>query len=205
MNKLKFGYFCSLDTVYQQIAQDYLVASLKKFNTLPLEIITTNYGNWNRNVAEKPKAVLELLSKIGRDECLLLLDADATIEKWPVLLEEIPQEYDIAFHMLSWRSWYGYESDQYELLTGTMFFRNNDRVKKLCEEWYQIASTTCEWEQKVLQKILSNHPVSVWELPVEYCFMKSRPGGLDPLIKLDPVILHYQLSRYYKKNVKGLA
>lgn len=202
-NKFQFGYFYTKDTPYQQLGKDYLEKSLKKFQVKPLVTETENYGNWTRNVAEKPKAVLDQLDQIDKDECLIFLDADCIVEKWPILFEEIPLDEDIAYHTLSWKQWYGYQTETLELLTGTMFFRNNYRVRELCEHWHQEAIKSGLWEQQVLQSIIESHHISIYHLPLSYCYMNSRPGGLPPLHKIgEPYIIHYQKSRELKKEIR---
>ena len=202
-NKWRIGTFFTVDTPYQQVYYDYLEKSCKKFNIQPWFMITENYHSWYRNVAEKPKAILNMLNENEKDVCLVFLDADATIEQHPTLFDEIPEEYDIAYHTLNWNEWYGYKAQRpvMELLTGTMFFRNNNKVKKLCQEWYEKAIETNTWEQKVLQKIIKNHNLKIYDLPLEYCYMKSRPRNQEPLVKLDPIILHHQVSRELKRKL----
>lgn len=195
------GYYTG-NTPYEHIIREYLETSCIK-HKIPFTIAgIPDYGSWYKNTAYKPKFVMEMLNSNPKDECIVLLDADSTIEKYPILFDEIPEEYDIAFHVLDWNSWYGHTNNIKELLTGTMFLRNNDKVRKLCEEWFDIAWNTMEWEQKVLQKILDKHDVKCYNLPIEYCYMKSRPGDLEPLVKADPIILHYQASRKYKRSVR---
>ena len=203
VNKIKIGTFYTKNGLYEQISKNYLQKSLDKFSISPLITETSNYGNWTRNVAEKPKAILEQLGRLEEDECLVFLDADCTVEKWPTLFEEIPADYDIAYHTLSWKQWYGYATETLELLTGTMFFRNNDKVKKLCEHWYNESVKSRQWEQKVLQSIISSHNMTSYPLPLSYCYMNSRPGGIDPLHFIpEPHIIHYQKSREYKRRIK---
>jgi len=211
MNKFIIGAFVTKDSPYEKILVDYLIKSIKDIKTKTNKdisfdfIITPNYRSWYRNVAEKPKVILEMLSLAkNKDTCLVFLDADAEVLKYPKLFEEIPEEYDIAFHTLNWNIWYGYKNEPpvKELLTGTMFFRNNPKVQYLCQEWYKEAIKTREWEQKVLQRIIIAHDIKIYELPLEYCYMKSRPGDREPLVKLNPVILHHQASRELKRKLK---
>ncbi len=200
MNNLVFGAFFTDKTMYEQICNDYFTKSIGKFKLCACTIRAMNYGNWHRNVAEKPKIILNILNNLtNADMDLVFLDADATIEQKPILFETIPKEYDIAFHTLDWKTWYGYkDSNVKELLTGTMFFRSNDKTKDLCREWYAEAIKTKIWEQKVLERILPNHDLKIFDLPLSYCYIKSRPQNQEPLVKLDPVILHHQVSREFK-------
>jgi len=204
MNKFSIGSFYTLATPYKQIWETYLSESCKKLNITSHVFSTPNYGTWHRNVAEKPRVIREMLDLLlESDECLVFLDADCTIEKYPALFKTIPEEYDIAFHTLNWNTWYGYKDNpaKMELLTGTMFFRNRQKVKDLCAEWYDVAQKTREWEQKVLSSIIHKYNLKIYPLPIEYCYIVSRPKGQKPLVEVDPVIIHYQKSREFKRKI----
>ena len=192
--------FYTQDTVYQKMFEDKLLPTMLKYDIDFRMIRTKSKGSWLKNVAEKPKTILDTLNETDRD--VVSVDVDATFEKEPILFDNIPEGYDIAFHTLDWNRWYGYSQTPptMELLTGTMWFKNNDKVKALCKEWYEKAKTSGEWEQVVLSKVIKKHDVKIYPLPIEYCFINSRPRGLEPLVKCDPVIIHYQASRETKKG-----
>jgi len=195
------GYYTD-NTPYEKIINEYLKLSCIE-HEIPFTIAgRPNQGDWYKNTAYKPMFALEMLNSIPKDKCIVLLDADSTVEKYPILFDEIPEEYDIAFHTLDWNSWYGHNNNIKEVLTGTMFLRNNKKVKDLCYEWHIIAKNTNTWEQKVLQKLLDKRDIKCYDLPIEYCYMKTRPRGQEPLVKVDPVILHYQASRILKRSVR---
>jgi len=203
MNKFCVGAFYTDATPYHYIWQDYLLKSCEKFRIKNHVFAAPNYGSWHRNVAEKPRIIGEMLDLLTIDEeCLVFLDADATIEQYPKLFEEIPSKYDIAYHTLNWNTWYGYDNKPatMELLSGTMFFRNRKKVKEMCFEWYKEAKKTNKWEQKVLAEIIGKYNLKTYPLPLEYCYPISRPKGKEPLVKLDPVILHHQKSREFKRK-----
>lgn len=188
---------------YEGIYEQYLKKSCQNLGLEDKLIIypIADQGSWTRNTAQKPKILLDYLTKNpDKEETIILLDVDATIEKYPTLFDDISEQYDIAFHTLNWATWYGHSVANHELLTGTMFFRNTEAVRKLCKQWYEEAMKGDRWEQKVLETIIPNSNVIVYPLPLSYCYIKTRPGNLEPLIKLDPVILHHQLSRVMKRR-----
>lgn len=206
-NKWYIASYFTLETMYSEVYRQYLKRSCERLGLTDRLICMqiADQGDWYKNTAEKPNIILNILSSMKEDDCLVFLDADATIEQYPILFDEIPHEYDIAFHRLSWKSWYGHEVENKELLSGTLFFRNNKRIRKLCEEWYKRASNSREWEQKILQSLMEERPeIKAYELPLEYIYIKTRPGDLEPLVKLEPVILHHQMSRFFKKGVKRI-
>jgi hypothetical protein len=208
------GTFVTENSPYEQIFEEYLGKSLIKMKEAygldSIVVKEKHKGDWTKNVAEKPRVILDVLesmNKLNDDRLLLFLDADATIERYPYELEQVGKEYDIGLHYLDWRTWYNYQnSNVKELLTGTMFFRYNDRVKLLLKEWHAKAVQTQKWEQKVLESIMENHKknLTLYEFSVEYCYIKTLPTGREPFVKCDPVILHHQVSRKMKKVMRRL-
>lgn len=199
MNKWILGTFVTENTPYEEVFEQHLKKSIDKHNLRYLIAKVPNSRSWNKNVAQKPYIILDQLGQIGDNECLVFLDADSEINHYPKLFDEIPDEYDLAYYTLNWRQWYGYSQDYFELLTGTMFFRNRAIVKSLCWEWYNQSIKSHMWEQKILQDVIKDFKVNAYPLPIEYCFMNSRPGGLKPLVDCNPIITHFQVSRDLKK------
>lgn len=202
LNEFIIATFFTKNTPYEEVYHTHLSTSLDKYAFFREIVQIENKGSWRENVAQKPKIILDLLERTSGP--IVFLDCDATIEQYPHLFHTIPLTYDIAFHYLSWEDWYGYKGDKTkELLTGTLFVRNNNKMKLLCEQWYNEAKTKHEWEQKSLARILSKRTdIKVYHLPLSYCYIKTRPRGQEPLIKLEPIILHHQCSRQLKKLIR---
>ena len=191
------------NTPYEEVYYNYLLPSLEKFKLRFYVKEITSLGSWYKNTAYKAKFILESLEKLNTN--VVYVDVDAKILKYPKLFKEIPEEYDLALHHLSWRLFYGYKnSKEEELLTGTIFARPNNKVKEICQLWYEEAIKTNEWEQKVLARILEKRQdVKIFELPVEYCMPYSRPRNQPLLIDdFDAVIKHFQKSREYKRIIR---
>ena len=201
MNNFYIVCFATENTPYVEIMKDKLQKSLDKLNLKYSIDIVPNQRNWYLNTAYKSKYIIDKLNQLNSD--VVWIDADATVEREPKLFYEIPEEYDIAFHYLSWNLWYGHQArrDVKELLTGTMFFRNRQIVKDLCKEWHEEAVRTKEWEQKVLARVIKNYNLNIYELPLEYIYIDTLPNGQKPKIKLNPVIRHYQASREWKRKI----
>ena len=204
MNKVKFGTFYT-EGPYEEVFKTYLLPSCEKFGIEPLVVKIKNQGSWLKNVAEKPNAILELLKNhITNGECLVFLDADATLESYPKLFEEIPLENELAYHTLNWNEWYLYKNNPpvMELLTGTMFFRHSANIESLCNDWYNDAKTSNTWEQQSLAQVIKRYTqIKVFDLPVTYTYMKTLPDGREPNVKETPIILHHQKSRELKRRV----
>ena len=189
--------FVSKNTPYEQVANELLIPTLKKFN-LPYDIDYMEHrGSWINNVQHKPIFLKNMLLK---HKCpIVSLDADATIEKNPVLFETLT-DYDMAFHYLDWRMWYRKNYDKKELLGGTMYLNYNDKVLKFLDRWIIKQSEKIEYAQKVLQPlILNNTDLKIYELPLTYCFINC---ARFPKIKKEAVIIHHQKSRQYRKRMK---
>lgn len=187
-------------TVYEEVMNELLLPSLKKWK-LKYDIQgIKNKGSWSLNTAMKSKFIIDMLNKHNDD--VIFLDADATIEQKPILFNNISKKFDIACHYLDWGTWYK-KTNKKELLSGTILLRNNNKVKKLCKEWHENAINNSRWEQLILADILKERKdIKVYELPLSYCYIKSLPNGKDPFVKLNPVILHHQVGRKYKRNIQ---
>lgn len=202
MNKVIFSTFYTKDTVYENVYKQYFQTSLMKWGYMCSVLPVDKIGDWYANVAQKPKIIKHLLKQIHEDgfDTLVFLDADSVIMREPSLFFSLDKSFDIGYHVLEWDKWYNRPGDTTkELLTGTMVFRYNDRVLGLLDEWYQRAVETKVWEQKVLQQCIGYHDLKKVILPLEYCFINSLPNGKQPHVSCDPVIAHYQVSRYAKR------
>ena len=203
-NSFLIASYSTKDTPYEKVMEDYLLDSIDKLKEKISYTISSvpDLGNWHKNTEFKPKFLLNMLNENKMYDAVVFLDADARVKKYPKLFEEIPKEYDIAAHFLDWKTWYGHSNGIMELLSGTLFLRNSNKVKKLVEHWYKKASTGNQWEQKALAFVLKFHPeIKVYNLPIEYCYINTLPNGDKPRVKVDsPVIVHYQVSRELKRR-----
>lgn len=186
---------------YEEVANEYLIPSLIKFN-LPYCIYKRpNKKNWNLNTRYKAEVILEALETLGTD--IVLIDVDATIEKEPTLFYNISK--DLAVHYLDWElHWHGVSNQNVlQLATGTMYLRNNQKITDLVRNWIIEQEKTIDFlEQKVLENLLlHNKNIKVCNLPVEYCVIPKHDLTIPDYIG-EPVILHHQISREVKKGGK---
>lgn len=144
-------------------------------------------GSWQKTVSYKPEMILKYLK--CQDKNVVFVDADATIEKDPVLFDSL--DCDVAFHRLRWKS-------RNELLGGTLFFKNCDKSRSLCEKWlYECQDNFQRWDQEKLDIIISKQDdLRILELPTEYCGIFDHPEchGKELVIK------HWQASRRLRKD-----
>jgi hypothetical protein len=194
--------FITISTPYEEILSKYLLPSLEKFNIPHYIEAIENQGSWLRNVTQKPRVILNAMEKFPHMN-IVSLDVDCEILQFPQLFLEIPEEYDFACHTLDWDSWYGYTNHIKEILSGTCWIRNNDKMKELVTNWFSRATSSNEWEQKVLASVLKEMNIKVFELPIEYVWIDTLPDGSPPYVKPsgDIVIRHFQKSRQLKRQI----
>ena len=183
---------------YEDVMNSHLLPSLLLFN-LPYYILPMeNKHNWHENTKQKIDFILKALKENSPDS-VVWIDADAKIENYPSLFYEIPEEYDIGVHTLDWKEQYGKEGS--ELLSGTVFLRNNKKVEELVKLWKKYANETCQWEQRALERAIKELDIKVYKLPKDYCYITTIPSGQPPKVIIDnPIISHWQVSREVKKN-----
>ena len=192
--------YYSKNTHYKEIAETHIHPSLHQFNLNHDIVEVENFGTWKLNTAYKPTFILNMLEKHNQD--LVYVDVDAIIKEYPVLFNEIPKEYDLGVHYLSWKIQYNsIHRDKYELLSGTIFIRNNAITKRLLQHWQSIINQ-CIQDQKALAKAITSFPLlKIFKLPRKYCYITINPNGKKPMNSLEnPVICHYQASRKYKRR-----
>lgn len=196
--------FYTSSTPYEDVFYQYLQPSLIKFS-IPYIIKTIeNKGSWLKNVAEKPRILLESLEENPNIENFVHLDVDAEILEYPSLFDTIGNNCDFGCHYLNWWQWYGHSPGVKELLSGTLFLKNNDKIKVLLKDWSNYSLKYDRWEQAVLEKVIKLHTdLKIYELPLSYIYIKTLPGGQKPRINVEnPVIVHNQISRKMKKIIR---
>lgn len=151
-------------------------------------------GSWVRNCAQKPKIILEMLSRFPEED-LVYLDVDARIRSYPRLFQSIPRDTTIGVHFRETK----------ELLSGTIYLRNSPECQRLVQLWLveQITNPN-EWDQKTLQHVLEREKFRIHQLPPTYCQIFDTMKGPEP-----PVIEHFQASRRFKtlinEGTKGVG
>ncbi len=201
-NEIIYISYYTKNTPYQKVMETRLLPSLKKFNLIHDIEAVEDFGNWQKNTSYKAQFVLQKL--LQHEKTVIFIDADATIEKYPSLFAQIPLEFDIAVHYQDfykqWRN--DLCGKRFDLLTGTIMFRYNERVLSLVRKWVERTKTSTIWEQKVLQKLTEeNKDLKIYKLPVEYCTVIKHKGEIPGYIKKEDVVIkHHQASRRLKNR-----
>lgn len=192
--------YATKNTPYVDVMNERLLPSLKRWNLDHDIVYPEDKLSWAANTAMKSQIIKDMLLKHKQSVCFI--DSDATIEKYPELLYNIEQDYDLGFHLLNWYGfWRGEWSNtsKMELLSGTMLWNYNDKVLALLDEWIEKVNSNIQvWEQRVLQEIVSDRKdLTILPLPAEYCCVVKQDYSIPVHIE-EPVIIHWQASRKYK-------
>ena len=173
-----------------------LVKSLCDFN-LPYFISPiTDQGGWIRNVQYKPTFLKKMMNQI--DTNLVYLDVDAMVCGYPFLFDTLDRDntVNLAVHTLD-HSEFKRTGRKPEMLSGTLFLRNNDEVRKLLDSWIAVCKNSPTiWDQKALEVAIKALNFQYSDLPPEYCTIFDYMNSVQK-----PVIKHYQASREVKANV----
>ncbi len=183
------------NTNYQTLSEN-LRQSLERFS-LPYHLESVpDLGSWEKNTHYKAIFLRKCLSE--KTQNLLYVDVDAVFKLYPTLIPNL--ECDIAYRTENFR----WRSD--EALSGTIFLRNNQRVKDFVDRWIQLNEQTPAqrhlpetWEQKNMQRAQREFKnLSYFNFPPEYTFVFDHTRRMYPT--LNPVIEHYQESRNMERN-----
>ena len=183
------------NTSYQDLAEK-LKKSLQNFN-LPYYIESIkDQGSWEKNTHYKAYFIKNCLET--KEQNLLYVDVDAVFKQYPSLIDSL--DCDIAYRTQDFR----WRKD--EALSGTIYLRNNDRVKRMVNRWIEINQKTPAermkpetWEQKNMQTAQREmSDVIYYNLPPEYTFIYDHMRAMYPGIH--PVVEHYQESRNVHRN-----
>ena len=181
-------------TPYAEVAHKFLMPSVLDIKVKSDIRGVSNLGSWQKNTSYKPRFIREALDR--QTENIVFVDCDAQILKYPDIFENIPEQYNIAAHVLDRKLWYNNGADGKELLSGTMFIRNTKHTKAIVEVWAKRCEISINWEQTVLQTLLDEMKIEVYCLPVGYCYIATMPDGSEPHVKCDDIIIkHHQMSR----------
>lgn len=190
MNWVVVGYYTK-GTIYEGKSRIF-TDSLDKFK-IPHDIqAVANLGDWYANTCYKPTFLREMLKK-HNPRSIVYVDCDAEFLKFPELFDELcnDQSVNVGVYVFD-RSCYSKSVRGFEVLSGTVFLKNNELVAGLVEKWEaECKANSKVWDQKSLEKVLAGN---FHVLPGEYCKIFDRMQHIT-----DPVIVHYQASRQVRK------
>jgi hypothetical protein len=182
--------YYTLGNQYEQLSEN-LTKSCNELN-LPLFLKPIeDLGSWEKNTHYKASFIQVCLGKFQKN--LVYVDVDAVFRSYPKIFEDL--NYDIAYRTenFRWRS--------NEALSGTLFLRNNDRVKSFVQTWIDLNNENPAdklrpdtWEQANMQRAMTKSKgIKYYNLPPQYTYIFDHTKALYPGIT--PVIEHFQASR----------
>jgi hypothetical protein len=147
-------------------------------------------GSWALNCGMKPSVIARAMEE-WPDRNILYVDIDARIKNTGrVWAQFSDMDSDFAAH------WLGLKN---ELLSGTLFFKNNERTRQLVNHWIAAQAEAPEVkDQETLASTLQTYAkllkIKVARLPANYTriFDRKEQEGAEPYIE------HFQASRKYK-------
>ena len=184
---------------YQKILEKYLLPSLIGLGLPHYIDEVKDLGSWEKNTDYKPIFLKKMLDYHKKSD-IAFIDVDAIVNKTPSLFWIMPKEYDIGVHFMDDKL-YIPNGRNITLLSGTLFLRNNSKVRKLIDIWIENTKRIHP-EQKALAKAIEVcSEIKVYKLSRRYCYITSVKGGtMKPIIpEKDPIISHYQMSREARK------
>jgi hypothetical protein len=199
---MKIATFYTQGYYETEVAEKYIIPSAEKLNISLEKLKVPSLHNWRKNTTLKARSILQLLEKLNDD--ITMIDADATFERYPELLFNIPSHYDIAFHYLDWDYfWHGTQGGKKELCSGTIMVRNTVVGKEIVKRWIEENDKHPEYnEQRNLENLIKkgfgDFSINIYQLPIEYLAIVKKDGQIPSYIK-EPVIIHNQISRIAKR------
>lgn len=148
-------------------------------------------GNWQKNTLFKARFIRQMLDKFPKFS-IVFTDADSVFHCYPDLFKNI--QTDFACHFRNWHARVG------ELLSGTLYFANNGKMRKIVDEWIEVNKHNSDkMEQRNLERVIrrNSHKISIYKLPVEYCCIFDDMNRRE----IKPIIEHFQASRKYRRQL----
>lgn len=185
-NEIVYVSMFTIGTPYEEEIK-ILQKSLDKFNLFYELYGLKSLGSWEKNTQMKPQVIRAAMDKHNRD--VVWLDADAVVNRPPEFFETI--DGDISYYTI--KQWN-------EMLTGTLYFRNTDRVKHFLEQWKQLNDSNNKPDAVNFQQLMlqARKELVVEDLPGDYIKIFDNPHIQSD----DPVITHNQASRRFKSGIK---
>jgi len=191
MKFIVVGYY-TRGTFYEGLASEF-EESLKKYAISYYIEAIDSLGDWHLNTSYKPTFLKQMLRKFP-DKDIVYVDVDAKFFAYPILFESL--QCNIAVHLFD-RRLHRTKATGFEVLSGTVFLKNNEEVRGLVDKWEALCiAKPYVWDQKSLEKVLGE---DFYNLPPEYCIIFDVMKHIK-----DPVIVHYQASRKVRKNKRLL-
>lgn len=206
MNNIKFVSYYTNNGIYPELIKD-LEKSLVKYSLNYSIKKLEDTGSWVKNCGMKAQFMKQVLLEGQSNDCLVWIDSDAQIVKYPDLLLLGEQEFMIRgepggrskvpagrerIHLPNnWPNgvapcWFN---------SGTMFMRVCENNIKLCDRWLELQQQNpTHWDQWTLQQAWCDIQPKTEFLPQSYCQIDRLHG------RQGAVILHRLASVEQRVN-----
>ena len=187
----------SENTSYEQEVKN-LYKSLKKYPDLEHWIEPIEHrGSWRANSNYCSVIIRSVLyARPYRD--VLRVDADAVFQQYPSLFLQDDFKADVAAVV------YDFPWHPHELMGGTLYFANNERVQELVDDWALMCTKTRTTGRPgdLLQELLEDRQdINFVKLPPTYCKIFDKMDDVEDA----PVIEHFQASRRFRRVVNAMG
>lgn len=194
----------TLNTPYEQTIKDYFLSSYAHIMNHHIYAVES-LKEWKRNTNLKPNIIKQALNDFESN--IVIVDADSKIHEYPILFNNIPEECDMACHILDRNAFFNrdFGLNQFEVLSGTLFFRNRNICRKLIGVWQDITENSRYPDQYNLELALKEMiDIKVYDLPIAYAWIHDLPNGAEPFVKRPDIVYveHFQASRQLRKLIK---
>ncbi|HEY2811071.1 MAG TPA: putative nucleotide-diphospho-sugar transferase [Rhabdochlamydiaceae bacterium] len=162
------------------------------------------FGSWELNCSYKPFFLLSKLQEFKRP--IFWVDADAVFLRAPAVLPEFSADLAVRINDTC------PAEHRSKVMSGSIFVNMTPEAAKVLKLWasacYQTLSNPDRKEEYFDQIGLRDaifsgtHGATVARLPHAYVAVEGHP--VDQKEILEPVILHYQASRRYKKLINNV-
>lgn len=182
--------FYTVDTQYEEHAQRLKATLDSQGLAYHLEPVNT-MGSWADNCAYKARFIYRMWQE--SDSPIVWLDADATVESYPVLFGVV--DADFGMHKWNWDP----AAPGWEFCSGTLYFGKSERAEQLLQQWIlRCDADPSTWDQVHLASawcdVSASQPLRTVWLPREYLQI------CDGAVSAPPVIKHWQASRVERKK-----
>jgi hypothetical protein len=192
--------FYTTGTGYEQEVKN-LIKSATALN-VPLKVYDyPPTGTWRGNLNYKSACILRAFNEF-RDKDIVFVDADAIIRRNPTLFDELSakREYDISACFFKYDAKSG---DADELLSGTLWIKNNDTGRATVRRWHEVGLTRPDVRHQMCLK------AALEDMRREGIRVRVNRHSLAYTCIFDyhaarnvvPVIEHFQASRRLRKDV----
>lgn len=181
--KLNFVSAFTVNTPYEEEVKK-LKESLIEFGFSTDHIVPIkNLGTWEKNCAQKARVIKDKLRELN--EPIIWIDADAVIEKQPIIFNQIEEDLAVCYY-------------RRQMCSGIIFIKPTQKMFEMLDEWINLCDTNpTKLDQDLLDLAIKNKKIKYFNLPTSYC-------KVDFFDAEEVVIVQNQASRKFKNIINNI-